>query len=108
MSNPIYLAGLLALCAFAFSAGKTSPAYAESTGQYIADAAITAKVKKAILADAQLRIFQIQVSTNDGTVVLSGNIEGPQQEAEAVKVTGQIKGVTSVTDALNPEVASEE
>jgi hyperosmotically inducible protein len=91
----------LALSAVVLALGVASPAFAESTGRYIDDATITAKVKEAILADSQLKVLQVSVDTSHGTVLLSGAVDTKSQESEAVKVTNQVDGVTAVTDNLS-------
>ena len=85
----------------AFSIGIASPAFAESPGNYIDDVTITAKVKEAILADSQLKVMEVKVDTNQGTVSLSGAVDTKAQESEAVKVASRIDGVITVTDNLS-------
>jgi len=91
----------LALSAVALSISMASPAFAESTGRYIDDATITAKVKEAILADSQLKVLQVSVDTSHGTVLLSGAVDTKSQESEAVNVANKVDGVTAVTDNLS-------
>jgi len=91
----------LALSAVALSISMASPAFAESTGRYIDDATITAKVKEAILADSQLKVLQVSVDTSHGTVLLSGAVDTKSQEAEAVNVANKVNGVIAVTDNLS-------
>jgi hyperosmotically inducible protein len=98
----------LTLSALAISIGVASPAFAESTGRYIDDATITAKVKEAILADSQLKVMQVNVDTSHGVVLLSGAVNTKAQESEAVKVAGQINGVVSVTDNMSIKVTQAE
>ena len=43
----------------------------ESTGAYVDDAAITTKVKAAILADDTLKIFEIHVATETKAILRS-------------------------------------
>jgi len=89
------------MSALALSIGATSPAFAESAGKYIDDATITAKVKEAIFADSQLKVMQVKVDTSHGIVLLSGAVDTKTQEIEAVKVAGQVDGVSTVTDNLS-------
>jgi len=53
----------------------------ESTGEYLDDSAITAKVKSAFVADKQVSALDIQVSTFKGVVQLSG-FAGSRQEID--------------------------
>ena len=73
---------------------------AESTGQYIDDAAITAKVKAALLADKELKATQVSVDTTQGTVHLKGSVDTKNQESQAVRDANQVAGVKSVDDLL--------
>lgn len=91
---------LAAMSALILSLGGSSLAHAESTGKYLDDTAITAKVKAAILADSQLKATQVSVETNQGTVQLSGTVDTKNQESEAVKVANKVEGVVSVKDLM--------
>jgi hyperosmotically inducible protein len=92
---------LLALSVLAFSMGIAASARAETTGQYVDDATITAKVKEAILADAQLKVLDVSVNSLHGTVTLSGAVDNKSQEAEAVRVAKMVNGVAMVKDNLS-------
>ena len=72
----------------------------ESIGESISDAAITTKVKAAILGDSTLKVMQIKVETNDGVVQLSGTVDTPEAAAHAAEVAQQVKGVKSVANDL--------
>jgi len=92
---------LLALSVLSFSIGIGTSALAETTGQYIDDATITAKVKEAILADSQLKVLDVSVNSLHGTVTLSGAVDNKSQEAEAVRVAKMVNGVAMVKDNLS-------
>jgi hyperosmotically inducible periplasmic protein len=64
------------------------------------DAAITAKVKAAVLAEPGLRTLQIDVDTNDGVVTLSGVVDSPALKERAAQVAQGVGGVRSVRDNL--------
>jgi osmotically-inducible protein OsmY len=72
----------------------------ESTGQYVDDSAITAKVKAAIVQDQSLKGFEIHVNTYKGVVQLSGFVDSPAMIARAGTVAGQVSGVKSVQNDL--------
>ena len=91
---------LAVISAFILALNVTSTAFGESTGQYIDDAAITTKVKAALLADKNLKSTHISVETNRGTVELSGTVDTMDEESMAVKDANQIKGVRAVKDLL--------
>jgi hyperosmotically inducible protein len=103
MAIPVFVAAI-AVSPFAYAQYGTSPReepQQSNARQYVDDAAITAKVKTAILTDSQLNATKVSVETNQGTVQLSGTVITKDQEAEAVKVANQIDGVRSVQDLLN-------
>jgi len=95
----------IAFSSFALSIGTASPAFAESTGHFIDDASITAKVKAEIFADSQLKVLQVQVDTSHGTVQLSGTVDTKAQESEALYVASHVDGVVAVTDKLSVKSA---
>ena len=72
----------------------------ESTGQYVDDSMITAKVKAAILDEPRLKSLQIEVTTYQGVVQLSGFVDSVQSAQLAGSVAGTVGGVTRVTNDL--------
>jgi osmotically-inducible protein OsmY len=64
------------------------------------DAAITAKVKAAILAEPGLKSLQINVDTKDQTVTLSGNVASDQMRDRAKQIAMSTEGVKNVVDNL--------
>ncbi len=68
----------------------------ESTGEYFDDAAITAKVKTALLADKQVSGLAVNVETFKGTVQLSGFASTEAERERAAQVASGVKGVKSV------------
>ena len=72
----------------------------ESTGQYIDDSAITAKIKAGILDDTRLKSLQIEVQTFKGVVQLSGFVDSPASVANAGEIAGLVPGVKEVKNDL--------
>jgi osmotically-inducible protein OsmY len=100
---------LAAFSMLALMLGVSSSVLAtESTGQYIDDAAITAKVKAALLADKELKSTQVSVDTTQGTVHLKGSVDTKNQESQAVRDANQVAGVKSVDDLLQINSAKEQ
>lgn len=64
------------------------------------DAAITTKVKSAVLAEPGLKSLQIGVDTKDGIVTLSGVVDTPVMKERAAQIAGTVEGVRSVVDNL--------
>lgn len=72
----------------------------ESTGQYVDSAAITAKVKAALLNDEGLKSFNISVETFKDVVQLSGVVNGDRMKAYAGEIAGGVSGVSYVRNNL--------
>ncbi len=72
----------------------------ESTGEYLDDSMITARVKAAILREKSLRVGQINVETFKGVVQLSGFVDSPEAIDTAVQVASRVPGVRSVDNAM--------
>ena len=91
---------LLAAAALTSVVGCASTATQESTGQYMDDTAITAKVKAAIFNDAALKSAEINVETFKGAVQLSGFVNSLADINKAVTVTRAVNGVRSVKNDM--------
>jgi osmotically-inducible protein OsmY len=91
---------MLVLLVLAVIAGCAGTRTTESTGQYVDDSAITAKVKAAILEDPALKVFQISVETFKGVVQLSGFVNSPEVRSRASVVASRVSGVQSVKNDL--------
>src|ERR1044071_6579778 len=80
--------------------GCASTRTQEGTGQYIDDAAITTKVKTAILGEPGLKVAEINVETFKGVVQLSGFVSSREDINKAMRVARNIDGVTSVKNGM--------
>jgi len=80
-------------------ASKTNQA-ADKIGGAADDAAITAKVKAAILAEPGLKSLSINVDTKDATVTLSGNVASDNLRDRAKQIAMSTEGVKNVVDNL--------
>jgi osmotically-inducible protein OsmY len=98
-ARPI-LRSFLVLLVLAMIAGCASTRTQESTGQYVDDSTITAKVKADILGDSALKVFDIGVETFKGTVQLSGFVNSEEIRSRAAVVAGRVSGVRSVKNNL--------
>jgi osmotically-inducible protein OsmY len=92
----IVLAAGLAVSAAACAATPT----AESTGGYVDDSTITAKIKSDLVQDKNVSAEQVHVQTYKGVVDLSGFVNSRAELSEARLVAGQVNGVKSVHDNL--------
>ena len=73
---------------------------AEETGNYMNDAAITAKIKADILRDPLLKVSQINVITTDRVVALNGVVDSQQSIDRAMEIARSVKDVKSVENGL--------
>jgi len=76
----------------------------EQTGAALDDAAVTAKVKAALLATDGISGTDISVETQQGTVILTGRVPDQAQAQRAAEVAGNVEGVVSVDNRI--EVAA--
>ncbi len=90
----------LAILATAGLIGCASTPTSESTGQYVDDTTITAKVKTAIFEQPNLKSAEINVETFKGVVQLSGFVSSPDNAKVAVATAKKVKGVTSVKNDM--------
>ena len=93
-------ASLLSILAVAGLMGCASTAKHESTGQYVDDTAITAKVKTAIFEQPTLKSAEINVETFNGVVQLSGFVSSQDNVNTAMATARAVNGVTSVKNDM--------
>lgn len=96
---------LLAATTFAsapllLSSGCSSTSTRESTGEYVDDTAVTAKVKAELIKDPVVKARQVDVSTFKGTVQLSGFVDTNEQKSRAADVARTVSGVRDVRNNL--------
>lgn len=80
--------------------GCAATADHESTGQYVDDAALTTKVKAAILNEPTLKVSEINVETYQGKVQLSGFVASQDDISKAVDVARNVNGVKEVNNDI--------
>jgi osmotically-inducible protein OsmY len=98
-NNRLLMKVLVALVIGAVAGCASSPTQ-ESTGQYIDDTAITAKVKTAIFNDPGLKSLEINVETFKGVAQLSGFASSRDDINRAVEIARNVDGVTSVKNDM--------
>ena len=84
-------------------ARNADEAATRAVGTTMEDAALTAKVKAAILAEPGLRSLEIGVATKDAVVTLTGTVASPPLKDRAKQVAAGVSGVRSVIDNLQAE-----
>jgi osmotically-inducible protein OsmY len=100
MTNLKRISTIFAALAIATTLGCAGTAKKESTGEYVDDVAITAKVKKDIFDEPTLKSAEINVETFKGVVQLSGFVRSQANINTAVVVAKNVTGVTSVTNKM--------
>ena len=100
MTNLKRISTIFAALAIATTLGCAGTAKKESTGEYLDDTAITAKVKKDIFDEPTLKSAEINVETFKGVVQLSGFVSSQANINKAVVVAKNVNGVTSVTNKM--------
>ncbi len=94
-SCAFFLAALLL-----FTLGCAATSTQESTGEYVDDAAITARVKTAFFNEPGLKVLQINVETTKRVVSLSGVVKTSADIGKAADLANAVKGVRSVSNNL--------
>ena len=72
-------------------------------GDKLDDAAITGKVKTALIADPDVKALKIDVDTKDNVVTLTGKVHSAAEKNEAVRLAKTTTGVKRVVDHLTIE-----
>lgn len=73
----------------------------ESTGEYVDDSAITAKVKSALASDSSVSAMDVHVETYKGTVSLSGFVDTADQKSRASTLAKNVPGVQKVDNNIS-------
>ena len=86
---------------------RTEAKQATNTAANVVDnAALTTKVKAALLADDMVKGTQINVDSNNGVVKLTGTVDSPAHVSRAVEVAKGVQGVTSVDNNLTASASA--
>jgi hyperosmotically inducible protein len=106
MRSTLKLIAVGAICVFAAGCGNppadTPKAAASPTvGTQIDDTVITTKVKSALLADAEVKSFDLKVETRKGVVQLSGFVDNQSQVDLAILTTSGVEGVSKVENGIS-------
>ena len=92
---------LVSLFAAMTAVGCAATSEHRSTGQFVDDGALTARVKTAIATEAGAdKAMNVNVTTYGGTVQLSGFVDSPQVAQRAGEIARSVPGVRSVKNDL--------
>ena len=97
--STLLVAAMLAVILTSCAAAQTR----ESTGEFVPDGAITAKVKGALLNDKVARGLDVHVKTFKGTVERSAFVGTNQDKQRAARVAHSVNGVSPVVNDLVAE-----
>ena len=101
MKTHRYAAAAIVIVLLTAIAAHAEDPMKRSTGEYIDDKAVTAKVKAALLKDPEVKALQVKVETYNGVVQLSGFVDKPEQISRAGEIAKGVEGVKSVKNDLN-------
>ncbi len=96
----VILLSVLAAFVAAMFAGCAATRTKESTGGYVDDSAITAKVKADLVRDPVTKAREISVETFKGVVQLSGFVSTDKEKDRAEEIARSVKGVVDVKNNL--------
>lgn len=91
---------LICACMLTSFLGCTTTPKRETAGQYVDDSVITTRVKAAIFDELALKTFQINVTTFQGIVQLSGFVDSAENARKAGEIARTVQGVKEVKNDL--------
>jgi hypothetical protein len=91
------LSALMLIVLFAAGAMGAS-AQQRSVGRVIDDTTITTEIKAKLTADQLSNLTKIGVSTRDGVVTLTGDVDSLERKARAAQIARSVRGVRGVVD----------
>lgn len=80
--------------------GTQDKSSAVSVGTALDDSVITTKVKSALIADPEVKSFEIKVDTRKGEVQLSGFVDNQSQVNRALDIARRVEGVKNVSNHM--------
>lgn len=86
---------------------ETGRRAADTTREFVTDAAITASIKTKLAASDDVSALSIDVDTTDGLVTLSGKVDSQEEVKRAVEIASQVKGVKQVISTLQVKARAE-
>ena len=91
---------LLVATVMATVAACSSSPTRESTGEYVDNSVITAKVKSELAQDSLGTLLDVEVSSFRDVVQLSGFVDSEEDKARAEEIASAVEGVSSVDNSL--------
>ncbi|MFT3859576.1 MAG: BON domain-containing protein [Aquabacterium sp.] len=103
----IFLAAAIALTSTVYFSGCAVTSGQSSMGQYVDDAAITARVKAKFAEDAQVSAMRINVDTLKGEVQLSGFATTEAEKNRAADLAAAVPDVKKVRNNITVRAANQ-
>jgi osmotically-inducible protein OsmY len=100
MPSRNFLKILAALFMAVFLAACASTSNEASTGEFLDDTVITARVKAALVKDPTVSAIDVSVESFKGAVQLSGFVKSAAERARAVQIANDVPGVTQVFNSI--------
>lgn len=100
MKHTSYLSVIFLAIFLSLAIGCAGSPTQESTGEYLSDTWITAKVKTALANDSIVKSTEVNVETFKGIVQLSGFVSSNAAMNQAVLVARGVEGVASVKNDM--------
>jgi len=72
----------------------------KTAGQNVDDAALTSRVKSALVMDKAANLTRVDVDTSNGVVSLNGIVDTPEQKWHAEDVVRRVGGVRGINNNL--------
>jgi hyperosmotically inducible protein len=85
--------------------GCAGDRYNRSTGQYIDDKSLTARVHEALSDNPEYKFSDVHVNVFRGTVQLSGFVDTSDQKSKAAEIAKGVQGVHDVSNKINVKKA---
>lgn len=96
----LLVAAMVAVMAAGLGAGCSVTSGQSTTGEYVDDATITARVKSRFAEDKTVAATRIQVETLKGVVQLSGFAVSEAEKQQAARIAASVPGVKQVQNAV--------
>ena len=100
LASALSIAPMIFGCQSATDQAITVKTPAVETAQ---DQALSKSVHERLLADKKLNLSGVTVTSNDGTVYLSGTVKSLDARQQAIKSAWEVPGVKSVVNSLEVE-----
>jgi osmotically-inducible protein OsmY len=100
------LGAALTATALIGAAGCAPTQTRQSTGEIVDDAAVTARVKSALINASGVKSTAINVEAFRGTVSLSGFVDSEEMARRAIDAAEKVRGVRSVKNDMRVKPAS--